>query len=89
MGVDGTHIRFTEQPRKIPRHHFHKSYTNRKFYYSLNAMVVANKERIIHVDYGWPRSTHDARVMRLSRFKDLVESQNNYCMLGDSGYAIS
>ena len=52
MGVDGTHIRFPEKPRDIPQHHHWTHYINRKHYSSINAMIVGNEERIIHVDIG-------------------------------------
>ena len=89
MGVDGTHIRFPEKPRDIPQHHHWTHYSNRKHYYSINAMIVGNEERIIHVDSGWPGSTHDGRVWNRSEIKAVVERQNRYVVVGDSGYAIS
>ena len=33
MGVDGTHIRFTEKPRSIPPHHHWTHYSNKKHYF--------------------------------------------------------
>ena len=52
-------------------------------------MIVGNEERIINVDCGWPGSTHDGRVWKRSNIKEVVERQNTYCIVGDSGYAIS
>ena len=89
VGVDGTHIRFPEKPRDYPPHHHWKQYTNRKNYFSINAMIVGNEERILHVDCGWPGSIHDGRIWNRSNIKEVVESQNRYCIVGDSGYAIS
>ena len=62
MGVDRTHIWFSEKPRSIPPHHHWTHYSNRKHYFSINAMIVGNEERIIYVDSGWPGSTRDGRV---------------------------
>ena len=74
MGVDGTHIQFTEKPRSIPPHHHWTHYSNRKHYFSINAMIVGNEERIINVDCGWPGSTHDGRVWKRSNIKEVVDN---------------
>ena len=59
LGVDGTHIRFDEAPMKLTRYYRLSHYTNRKNYYSINAMIVANDQRIVVVDCTWPGSAHD------------------------------
>jgi len=60
LGVNGTHIQFEEGPRDIPDFHVKQHYNNRKNFYSLNAMVVANDERIVHVDATWLGTDHNA-----------------------------
>ena len=52
-------------------------------------MVVGNEERIIHVDCGLLGSSHNACVWNRSNIKEEVERQNRYCIVRDSGYAIS
>ena len=89
LGIDGTHIRFEEAPRKIPAHHTTQLYNNRKNYYSLNVMIVANDQRIVFVDHRWPGSVHDMRVYFRSDIREVVEGQTEYCMVGDSAYSIS
>ena len=50
---------------------------------------MGNEERISHRDSSWPGSTHDGGVWNQSEIKAVVERQNRYCVVGDSGYAIS
>ena len=59
LGVDGTHIRFSQVPRDRPDHTISQHYINRKHYYSVNAMIVCNEAQIVHVDCRWPGQVHD------------------------------
>ena len=41
------------------------------------------------MDHRWPGSAHDMRVYFRSNITEVVEGQNQYCMVGDSAYSIS
>ena len=82
-------FRFEDAPREIPDWHVKQQYKNMKNFYSLNAMVVANNETIIHVNSTWPGTAHDARVWKRSQLKPVVEQHNNVMIVGDSAYGIT
>ena len=87
--VDGMQVRFSDAPRGIPANKTAQQFWCRKQYYSINAQIVANDERIYDVDCGWPGATHDARVWTRSEVRRYIEEQRMFLCVGDSGYPIS
>lgn len=90
LGIDGTHVRFEEAPRRIPEDRHNKQhYRNRKNFDSINLMAICNDKRFCFIDSRWPGSTHDSRVWTMSSAKPVIEEQHDFLLVGDSAYAIS
>ena len=50
---------------------------------------MANDDRFLDIDVGWPGGTHDSRVWARSDVKLYIEEQRRFLIAGDSGYPIS
>lgn len=90
FAVDGMMVRFDEAPRGLPPNRHAQQYWCRKQYHAINAQIVAGDTHLIYdIDCGWPGSTHDARIWRMSDVKIALEQQQQFLLAGDSGYPIS
>ncbi|XP_073699849.1 uncharacterized protein [Garra rufa] len=93
--IDGSHI-----PIIAPREH-HNDYVNRKGWHSIILQaVVDGKGQFWNICVGRPGSLHDARVLRLSKLWDLLNTQTffpahtrhiggenlGYYIIGDAAY---
>ena len=47
-GVDGVHIVFEENPRRIPRNRIAQQFFNRKMKYSINAQCIGGTDGLIY-----------------------------------------
>lgn len=58
--------------------------------YSLNVQIVCDaKYHILNVVARWPGSTHDSRILRMSRLGQAYEDgMVQGILLGDSGYPL-
>lgn len=76
-GIDGCHIPFLEQPRRIPGGRDHVSFINRKGMYSINAQIVGGIDRRIYdIQLSSPGSYHDSATYTMSMFKGWLETRN-------------
>ena len=50
---------------------------------------MANDDRFLDIDVGWPGGTHDSRVWARSDVELYIEEQRRFLIAGDSGYPIS
>ena len=71
--IDGTHI-----PIKAPLNN-HEDYFNRKHFYSYVMQAVVDSHGLnLSVSTGYPGSSHDARVLRLSEIFDAAENETEH-----------
>lgn len=85
--VDGTHI-----PIKAPKKN-DNSFYNRKGFHSALLQVICNaRMEFIDIYFGWPGSTHDARVWKNSpiyyKLKNQALLPEDFHLLGDSAYPL-
>ncbi len=58
--------------------------------YAINVQIVGNDRHLIHdINVDWQGATNDARVLKKSPVKQVIERQRRYLLAGDSAYAIS
>lgn len=67
--LDGTHI-----PIKAPAKHA-RDYFNKKHFYSIVLQAIVNhKKKFINLNFGWPGSVHNARVLANSEINRVCEN---------------
>ena len=68
--IDGCHIEINAPPRN------HEDYYNLKQHYSVNLQAIVDSNlKFIHATFGYPGSSHDACVLRLSGLYDLAQNE--------------
>ncbi len=88
--IDGTHIPIIKLPANIP----HQCFYNRKGGRSINCQAVINSSlEIVSFDCGYPGSTNDSQMLKISGFADLMKEiyykyNGQYACLADNGYPL-
>jgi len=88
--VDGTLLKFSEAPRKLPPNKHKQQFWSRKQDYGIQAQVVANDRFILDLDVGWPASAHDSRIWKRSEVKQYLDEEvDDSYIAADQAYPIS